>query len=187
MSVYPPDVEVRKGAVVSDPEDGYPLGRYRYRLTRTWRSPDLLGDDFGRKPWLPFIMLNPSTADAGVDDPTIRRCVGIAVREGYTGIAVLNLYAHRATKPAAMFAATGDIVGPDNERRLRNLLRWAKAIDTPVVAAWGVHARPERVRWLLDQEAADNLVCLGWTQAGQPRHPLMVKGDTPLVPWVAPC
>ena len=57
-------------AVISDD------GLYRYRLERVW-------DD--ARPALPFVMLNPSTADALVDDPTIRRCVGFAPRENAGG------------------------------------------------------------------------------------------------------
>src|SRR5437868_12651695 len=66
-----------------------PCGKFRYRLTRQW----------GEGAALPFVMLNPSTADAEQDDPTIRKCVGFAKRMGYDGIEVVNLYAYRATKP----------------------------------------------------------------------------------------
>ena len=61
-------------------------GVYRYYLLRLWD-----GDDYGDK--CTFIMLNPSTADHMVDDPTIRRCVGFAEREGCTGLEVVNLFA----------------------------------------------------------------------------------------------
>jgi hypothetical protein len=38
-----------------------------------------------------FVLLNPSTADAVQLDPTLRRCVGFAKREGYGGMVILNL------------------------------------------------------------------------------------------------
>src|SRR4026208_2484913 len=41
--------------------------RYRYSLRRTWAEGCAI---------VCFIMLNPSTADADIDDPTIRRCIG---------------------------------------------------------------------------------------------------------------
>ncbi len=94
------DLFVTKEAVISD------CGRYRYRLTRRW----------GDGPLLSFIMLNPSTADAEVDDPTIRRCMGFARRDGYGGIVVGNLYAFRTTKPKALFAADNPL-GPAITRR----------------------------------------------------------------------
>lgn len=82
-----PGTEQLRGAVISDD------GRYRYRLWRTW-APEL--------PRMAWIMLNPSTADAEVDDPTIRRCVGFAKREGCGGIEVVNLYAYRSTDPSVL-------------------------------------------------------------------------------------
>src|SRR5689334_20041621 len=75
--------EIVKSAVLS------PCGLYRYRLTRRW----------GDGPALLFVMLNPSTADATEDDPTIRRCTGFAKREGMPAIEVVNLFAWRATDP----------------------------------------------------------------------------------------
>ena len=66
-------------AVISD------CGKYRYVLER----------DKGSNP-LVFLMLNPSTADASLDDPTIRRCRRFSEDNGYTGIVVVNLYAYRA-------------------------------------------------------------------------------------------
>lgn len=146
-----------------------PDGIYRYRLTRVW----------GSLPTLPFIMLNPSTADSTKDDPTIRRCIGFAKREGFGGIEVCNLYAFRATKPADLWQAD-DPIGPRNGQVLRDLLtRWNGG--SPIVAAWGAHAKHERVAWLLDKPGAHRLRCLGITKHGAPRHPLYVKGDQPLV------
>ena len=65
-------------------------GRYRYKLWRTW-------DDI--RPVVMFIMLNPSTADATADDPTIRRCIGFARAWGYGGVRVGNLFAWRTPYP----------------------------------------------------------------------------------------
>ena len=51
---------------------------YRYSLWRQWdEGPSVL-----------WIMLNPSTADVYVDDPTIRRCVGFAKAWGCSRIEV---------------------------------------------------------------------------------------------------
>jgi hypothetical protein len=70
-------------------------GRYRYRLTR----------DLGGKTTVTFIMLNPSTADANLDDPTIRRCKGFAKDWGYGRLIIVNLFAFRATDPRDMWKA----------------------------------------------------------------------------------
>lgn len=92
-----------RAAVVS------PCTRYRYVLERQWRA---------AAPAMTLVMLNPSTADASKDDPTITRCIGFALREAYGGIRVLNLFALRATDPGEL-AKAADPIGPDNDVHLR--------------------------------------------------------------------
>src|SRR5690349_51792 len=82
--------------------------RYRYLLWRTL--------DKGSK-YLAVIGLNPSTADASVNDPTNRRCIGFARDWGYSRLYVVNLFAFRATKPDVLRAAK-DPIGVDNDRWL---------------------------------------------------------------------
>ncbi|HEX8489334.1 MAG TPA: DUF1643 domain-containing protein [Propionibacteriaceae bacterium] len=152
-------------------------GRYRYHLTRTWDQ---------ERPNLTFIMCNPSIADALIVDPTITRCIGFATRFGYGGITVVNAYAWRATKPADLWAAHragADIVGPENDTYLTGELERAATAVVPVVAAWGAHPKPDRVAQVLALPHADGLRSLGVTRSGQPRHPLMLRSDTPLTPW----
>lgn len=149
-----------------------PCGTWRYRLTRSWDS---------GLPRMCWIMLNPSTADAEQDDPTIRRCIDFTRRWGYGGLVVGNLYALRATDPAQL-AAHPDPVGPENNEYLR-----AMAADSAmVVCAWGAHPmatrRSAQVRIML-AEAGVQLWCLGTTRSGAPRHPLYVPASTALVPW----
>lgn len=166
MSAYPEGVEVRRGAIISDD------GKYRYRLTRYWWP--------GRS--LPFVMLNPSTADASIDDPTIVRCVGFARRLGFSGIGVWNLYALRATRPVHLWKSP-DPVGPDNDAKLRVLFEWAYWAEVEVVAGWGANAKADRVEEVLAMPYATRVLHrLGpTTKGGAPRHPLYLKADTPLV------
>jgi hypothetical protein len=155
------------GAVISGCE------RYRYLLTRTW--------DPALRP-AGFIMLNPSTADATLDDPTIRRCVGFAQSWGAGGIWVANLFGLRATDPRALYKAA-DPVGPDNDAHVRRVAEQCR----PVVAAWGVHGchlgRDLAVAKILAAVGVP-VMCLGVTKAGRPRHPLYLPADSPLVPFV---
>lgn len=147
-------------AVISDCQ------RYRYWLER----------DRGERP-LVFVMLNPSTADAEVDDPTIRRCRRFASDNGYTGIIVVNLYAFRSASPAVLFAAD-EPVGAENDAFL---LKASKMGD--VCLAWGANAKPSRVVSVMDiiRKSGNAPLCLGKTKNDSPRHPLYVKADQMLV------
>ena len=60
-----------------------PCRTYRYALTRRW-------DD---GPGLGIVMLNPSTADAFRNDPTVERCERRARALGYGAFQVVNLFA----------------------------------------------------------------------------------------------
>jgi hypothetical protein len=123
-------------------------------------------------------MLNPSQADAQVDDPTLRRCVGFAQAWGYGGLEVVNLFAYRASRPTAL-RLVDDPIGPQNDRYLRGLPDRVAAI----VCAWGnggrLGERDRVVRALLAEYP--QLYCLGRTQAGQPRHPLYCPRSQPLI------
>src|SRR5580692_943110 len=147
-------------------------GVYRYSL---WRR---LGESRNR---VLFIMLNPSTADGTVDDPTIRRCVTFARRWGYGRLEVCNLFAYRATDPRELCRVVNP-VGPLNDA---TIARAAKRADK-VVVAWGVRGvlmhRAGVVLRVLDSKA---VCCLGTTRDGSPRHPLYVRGDSPPVPFAS--
>lgn len=149
-------------------------GTYRYSLTRCWS---------GHGATVVFIMLNPSTADARQDDPTIRRCIGFARAWGFSALEVVNLFAYRAAHPARLRAAPRP-VGPRNDRHLRAALARADA----VVAAWGVHGawlgRDRAVAGMLDDPGLGLAPqCLGLTKGGHPRHPLYLPLDAGRRPY----
>jgi hypothetical protein len=149
-------------------------GRYRYLLTRR----------VGPGPrTATFLMLNPSTADATNDDPTIRRCLGFARRWGCKRLVVLNLFAVRATDPADMKRAD-DPVGPENPEWFDRTLR--ALVDGPVVCAWGVHGahlgRDQAVLGWLDGYDIKPLA-LGITREGHPKHPLYLSYGVPLISY----
>lgn len=164
-------------------------GPYRYWLERDWWTADMRDRERvpGQVDLLTFVMLNPSTADGEVDDPTIRRCIGFAEREGATAMHVMNLYALRATDPAELLTHP-DPVGVGNDELLKSIPKHHTRFKT--VVAWGAHkmATPERVSVLTDAaaEVGTDLWCLGKTKSGAPRHPLYVKGDTPLQVFTPP-
>jgi hypothetical protein len=150
-------------------------GRYRYALSRRW-APGGAG--------VAFVLLNPSTADAVRDDPTLRRCIGFARAWGYASLEVVNLFAWRATHPEALRASPAP-VGPENDGYLLAAARRAAR----VVLAWGVHGtldgRDRAVCDLLAQ-AGRPLECLGITRDGHPRHVLYLPREAQPQPFLVP-
>jgi hypothetical protein len=124
-----------------------------------------------------FIGLNPSIADAEIDDPTLNRCIKFARAWGYGGLVIGNLFAYRATDPKQL-KRISDPVGPENDLwvgRLRSEVQLA-------VAAWG-HRGVLQDRAARVSERMGELYCLGTTRSGAPRHPLYVPAVTMPVPW----
>lgn len=140
-----------------------PCELYRYSLTRVW--------DVGAERVL-FIMLNPSTATEVQNDPTVERCERRARALGFGAFRVLNIFAYRATDPRDMKRAE-DPVGPGNDAAMLDGLEWADA----VVCAWGTHGehrgRGPAVAGLLRGTGRD-LLHLGLSKAGHPKHPLYI-------------
>ena len=165
--------ETSKSAIISD------CKRYRYLLTRTWDA---------EGPVLVYVMLNPSRADAAINDPTVLKCIAIAKSNGYGGIRVLNLFALRATDHRWL-GESADPVGPDNDRHLAE-----QTAGMAVVCAWGSRKkfasprmldRPEIVLRILEK-AATSISCLR-LNGNDPGHPLYLPGDTKLIPYREVC
>lgn len=137
-----------------------------------------------------WVMLNPSTADSQVDDPTIRRCMGFSKRWNFHNMLVVNLCSYRTPSPAVLFDE--EEVGPEwwNAPGHLDTIRGAVRACDLVVVAWGAHGAklPEevaRVCAILDEEECAPS-CLGTTKSGQPRHPLYIAAATELQPWARP-
>lgn len=150
-------------------------GNYRYVLTREW-------DD--QKDKLVVIGLNPSTADAERNDPTITRCIRRAIALGCGGLVMLNLFAYRATDPMVM-KSVSDPIGAGNDAALREF-----SVRRPIVlGAWGndglFRERSEQVTQLL-LGVGVSLHALAITKQGQPQHPLYVSYTTAPMLWRRP-
>ena len=139
-------------------------GQYRYSLCREWNQ---------SAPRIGFVMLNPNRADAILDDPTIRRCVGFARSWDYGSLEVVNLFAYRSPSPKVL-KQVADPVGEDNDRALQ---AFSQRVDR-IILAWGnwgtIRGRDRVVLELLNSAP---LYCLGTTKQGQPCHPLYLKAN----------
>jgi len=158
---------------------------YRYTLERVW--------DVERRQAV-FVGLNPSTADALTDDPTIRRCMGFAERWGFGGFHMVNLFAFRATDPAALIEyarARGDVVGPETDDYLREVLQTTVGM---VVAMWGAHPSARRLQAKGSPHPRETEVlrllrkhhpvhCFGVTKDGSPKHPLYLANHVVPEPY----
>lgn len=158
---------MHKDAIISE------CGQYRYLLQRSWDV---------RQQAVCFIMLNPSTADASLDDPTIRRCLGFAKDLGFGQLEVVNLFGLRATDPKVM-RSHADPIGPENDEQL---IRSA-TICHQTICAWGAHGtHKDRGRAVLAllRRAGVQPHALRLTKAGHPAHPLYLPAN--LKPTVMP-
>ena len=163
----------------TDPYDGViraaelsECGKYRWWLRRTFTT--------GHQK-VCFLMLNPSMADALIDDPTIRRCMGFARQWGFRQMEVRNLFPYRATKPRELRKAADPTGGARGLIEARAAKGAAK-----IVAAWGANVPFGRDEKVLKHFEDVPLWCFGTTKYGYPRHPLYVPYSRELVPY-NPC
>jgi hypothetical protein len=147
---------MKTSAVISD------CRQYRYELRRSW--------DVSKPPVL-FIGLNPSTANASVDDNTSRVCINYAKRWGFGSLLLGNLFAYRSTDPR-LLRNVNDPVGPGNDEWLSRLSAEADL----VICAWG-NAGGFRQRDRAVLEFIDNPHCLTKLKSGRPGHPLYKPAD----------
>lgn len=135
--------------------------QYRYQLERSW------GVRTSRKSTVVFIGLNPSTADATTDDPTIRKCIAYARAWQFNKLIMINLFAWRATDPTELLQSE-DPIGKQNDIHMSR----AVASGSLILACWGEYGsllnRADEVRARIPR----HLYCLRTNASGQPTHPL---------------
>ena len=161
-------MDVMGGAEFCGPDDCY-----RLLLWRSWGAPDA--------PCCLWVGMNPSTADAGVDDPTVRREIGYTSRWGLTRYVKANVSAYRTTDPKRLRNAP--IRCEENWGAIR---RAADNADRIVLAFGTLDGEMRKLAGeivIVLLECAATLWCLGTTKDGSPRHPLYLRADAPLLEW----
>jgi hypothetical protein len=149
-------------------------GRWRWWLWREWDE---------KLPVIVLIGMNPSTADADKNDPTVAKEVNYATSWGFGGMLKLNAFAFKATNPKDMWAAKArgvDIIGAENTAaHMIGYMRYFRA--ERAVACWG-RLKSDR-GWLLAEQLKLKLDCLRKNSDGSPAHPLYLPYGLLLEPW----
>lgn len=163
---------IHKDAILSE------CGKYRYSLRRRW-EPEL--------PQVLFIGLNPSTADAQKDDPTVKKLIDYTHKWGYGGFAILNLFAYRATDQKDLQGLDSrTLIGPRNE----TFLKEARVKYKPVIFMWGNGVEDLPIACWAWRERVINLfpgaMCFQQNRGGEPAHPLYLGSHLRPIKYVHP-
>jgi hypothetical protein len=165
------DLFASSSAVIS------PCGIWRYRLDRSVQEQGIVAAFFG---------VNGSTAGPIEEDQTTSKWRGFSLRNGFRRYIAANPFAYRATD-VRMLAKVADPVGPENARYLAEVIAEADVL----VPCWGNRAKvPHSLRHHFDRladqifAAGKPVLTFGFTNSGDPKHPLMLGYDTPLAPWI---
>ena len=151
--------------------------QYRYRLDRQVQDDGLVIAYFG---------INPSTADAYIDDQTVKKWKGFTQRMGGSRFIVGNVFAYRSTDVKAL-SLCEDPVGVRNAYYLYDMMSEADIL----IPCWGNrHKVPEVLRQYVQQledvllNSGKPVKTFGFTKSGDPKHPMMLGYDTEIVDWV---
>lgn len=123
-------------------------------------------------------MLNPSTADAAVDDPTVKACMWWAEALGCANLEIVNLFSFRSPSPTDIPLTLSEACGPEWERWVDECIRYASKI----VCAWGNHGEKHGQNEVIMRKLeGKNPLCLDHNANGAPKHPLYVRRDVSMV------
>lgn len=154
-------------------------GRFRYRLDRDVAEAGIIVAFFG---------VNPSRADAEMDDPTSRKWKHFARQLGARKYIAGNPFALRSHDVKEL-AVAADPVGPLNNWYLQQIADEADLL----VPCWGsrmkllpaLRPRLDKLMAML-QSSGKPIKTFGLTASGDPKHPLMLGYKTPIVDWRIP-
>ena len=129
--------------------------------------------------------VNPSTATAGHDDPTIRKVRKITEAAGYDGWIMVNLYPQIAANPEDLHVKADRTLSSNNMKVLK-----AVSSQFQIGAVWAAWGNLIDKRFFLGEELIKILDMLDgdyewyrWgraTKSGNPRHPLYLRQDDKL-------
>jgi hypothetical protein len=161
-----------------------PCGLYRYWLYRGWDK---------SKPQAIVVMMNPSMADARVDDPSVAKVQRMARRWGMGAVMIGNVFAYRSTDQAGL-GEVSDPVGADNDRKLMAAAELVKmGLADRIVFAYGrpklrvlQDRGPHVARMIADLIAPKPVYALRVGKGGHPWHPLYLPDATVPEPWTPP-
>jgi len=142
----------------------------------------------GKNPLI-CIGINPSTAQPGDLDNTLKSVQRIAHGNGFDSFIMFNVYAQRATDPDTMEKTCNTLLHRENLEAFRYVLSIGE--HPTVWAAWGtiIEKRDYLKDCLKDMIAAGeefgaNWVCAGkCSKKGHPHHPLYLRKDEIIRPF----
>lgn len=140
-------------------------GLYRFSLWRIWDE---------SKPLVMLIGLNPSTANAQSDDPTIRRVRAISKSLGFGGVYMCNCFSYIYTNPDFLKSETLDAM-----MRNAEILKRVAESCADIIFAWGNFPIVREME--IDKKlsaAFPNAKALFINKNGSPKHPLYCKTET---------
>lgn len=158
------DLHIPVGAIFSNDR------KYRYALWRVWSQ---------ARPILLVIGLNPSDANELRLDPTVTRCVVRADMSGFGGLLMANLYGYVSSVPDVLLGG-GDTIGEFTDYYLRQMIQ----VSGRTLVGWGSF-KPVQKRAPIVLEMIKDPYCLGVNADGQPKHPLYLGYNVPMVRYNA--
>lgn len=175
-----------------------PSGREDYDREKWLYVPDFYSEYryiLGTKGKNPLICIgvNPSTAQPGRLDNTLKSAERIAHYNGYDSFIMFNVYAQRATDPDQMEKEPNWLLHRENLRAFEYVLSMSEK-EPSVWAAWGavIEKRKYLPHFVLDMIAVGEKYSARWftagkrsKKAGHPHHPLYLKSSSSLDPFDA--
>ena len=138
------------------------------------------------------IGVNPSTAEPGNLDNTLKSVQRIATGNGYDSFIMFNVYAQRATRPDDMDRVRNERLHRENMRAFAYVLsQVGEGLRPAVWAAWGavIEKRAYLPDCVRDMVAVGRRFDARWLCAGKrsvkghPHHPLYLRKDEKTVPF----
>ena len=141
------------------------LNQRRYQLWRIWDQ---------EKPFILYILLNPSYADGYQDDRTVVKLINFTKKFGFGGFYLGNLQTFITPYPRLLKDNTL-AKEPTNLKHLKKM----KEKCEKVVFGWGnAYDLPQWLKRMVDQP-----YCFDLNQNGTPKHPLYISYKKKLVPY----